>query len=304
LKIKCQTKIEVERNVVGIYSIPLPFVSLAIHTSNNIQNQMLSSVVHFGKKQTYTMKRSLLLLAFLIISGGIVFADNPDLIKTSNGDLEIHPISHATLALVWNGKTIYVDPTGGEKAFSKFSKPDLILITDTHGDHLNNETLQAVESNKATFVVPQAVADRFPADLAKSVIILGNGDTQEVMGISIEAIPMYNLPESDDAFHKKGHGNGYVLTMGGKRIYLAGDTEDIPEMRTLKDIDVAFVCMNLPYTMDIHQASSAVLEFNPKIVYPYHFRGQGGLSDVEKFKAMVNEGNANIDVRLRQWYPQ
>ena len=115
---------------------------------------------------------------------------------------------------------------------------------------------------------------------------------------------MYNLPEAADSRHTKGRGNGYILTMGGKKIYLSGDTEDIPEMRALKDIDVAFVCMNLPFTMDINQAASAVLEFKPKIVYPYHYRGQGGLADVEGFKKLVNAGNPKIEVRLRSWYPQ
>ena len=115
---------------------------------------------------------------------------------------------------------------------------------------------------------------------------------------------MYNLPESAESRHTKGRGNGYVLTMGGKKVYLSGDTSDIPEMRKLKGIDIAFVCMNLPYTMDIEQAASAVLDFNPKIVYPYHYRGQGGLSDVEAFSKLVAAGNKSIDVRLRNWYPQ
>ena len=113
---------------------------------------------------------------------------------------------------------------------------------------------------------------------------------------------MYNLPDDKDARHSKGRGNGYVLTLGGKRIYISGDTEDIPEMRALKSIDVAFVCMNLPYTMDINQAAGAVLEFKPKVVYPYHYRGQGGLAEVEGFKKLVNAGSKSIDVRLRNWY--
>lgn len=115
---------------------------------------------------------------------------------------------------------------------------------------------------------------------------------------------MYNLPESPDSRHTKGRGNGYILQLGGKKVYISGDTEDIPEMRALEGIDVAFVCMNLPYTMDINQAASAVLEFKPKIVYPFHFRGQGGLSDVEGFKKLVNDGDASIDVRLREWYAE
>lgn len=115
---------------------------------------------------------------------------------------------------------------------------------------------------------------------------------------------MYNLPESAESRHPKGRGNGYVMTVGGKRIYLSGDTSDIPEMRKLKNIDVAFVCMNLPFTMDINQAASAVLDFKPSIVYPYHYRGQGGFSDVEAFKKLVEEGDSKIRVHLANWYPQ
>jgi L-ascorbate metabolism protein UlaG (beta-lactamase superfamily) len=114
---------------------------------------------------------------------------------------------------------------------------------------------------------------------------------------------MYNLPESPTAMHTKGRGNGYVLGIGGKLIYLSGDTQGIPEMRSLKNIDIAFICMNLPYTMDIKEAADAVLEFKPKIVYPYHYRGKDGLSDINAFKALVEAGNKNIEVRLRTWYP-
>ena len=132
--------------------------------------------------------------------------------------------------------------------------------------------------------------------------MLNNGSSMDWQGITIEAIPMYNLPETDDSRHPKGRGNGYVLTLGGKKLYISGDTEDISEMRSLKGIDVAFVCMNLPYTMDINQAASAVLEFKPKVVYPYHYRGQGGLSDVDQFKKLVNTGDKKIEVRLAKWY--
>jgi L-ascorbate metabolism protein UlaG (beta-lactamase superfamily) len=115
---------------------------------------------------------------------------------------------------------------------------------------------------------------------------------------------MYNLPEAPDSRHTKGRGNGYILNLGGKMVYISGDTEDIPEMRALKNIDVAFVCMNQPYTMDINQAANAVLAFKPKIVYPFHYRGQNGLSDVEGFKKLVDAGKAPIEVRLKNWYPE
>ena len=114
---------------------------------------------------------------------------------------------------------------------------------------------------------------------------------------------MYNLPESPDSRHVKGRGNGYVLSFDKKLVYISGDTEDIPEMRDLKHIEVAFVCMNLPYTMDVDQAADAVLDFKPRIVYPYHYRGSSGLSDVGYFQNLINEGDKHIEVRLRNWYP-
>lgn len=225
-----------------------------------------------------------------------------DVIETANGNLVIQPILHGTLALEWDGKIIFVDPYGGEKAFAGLPDPDLILITDVHGDHHNPSTLEILNTENANFIVPQAVADEMNG--LYSVTVIGNGENTYWEGISIEAIPMYNLPETRESRHPRGRGNGYVLTLGGKRIYISGDTEDIPEMRILKDIDVAFVCMNLPYTMDIDQAASGVLAFQPKIVYPFHYRGKDGLADVATFKANVEKQNSAIEVRLRNWYPE
>ena len=241
--------------------------------------------------------------ALLITAPGLTQKSTPDQIETSKGMLSIQPILHGTFVLQWDGKTIYVDPYGGAKAFEGVTAPDLILITDIHGDHLNLETLNAIETSKSILIVPQAVADKLPDNLKSKAVVLNNNSNTVQLGIPISAIPMYNLPESPDSRHTKGRGNGYILNLANKTVYISGDTEDIPEMRTLKNIDIAFVCMNQPFTMDINQAASAVLEFKPKIVYPFHYRGQGGLSDVEGFKKLVNEGNASIEVRLRNWYP-
>lgn len=241
-------------------------------------------------------------LVFFTLSAASAQRPQADKIETSKGPLTIQPLNHATLALMWQGKTVCVDPTGGTAMFEGLSTPDLILITDIHGDHFDTKTLEALDENKAKLIVPQAVADKLPAALKGKAVVLNNGKTITQMGIRIEAIPMYNLPQSADAKHTKGRGNGYVLTFGNKRIYISGDTSGIPEMRGLKNIDVAFVCMNLPYTMDIKEAAEAVLDFKPKVVYPYHYRGQNGLSDTEGFKKMVNDKNKNIEVRLRDWY--
>jgi L-ascorbate metabolism protein UlaG (beta-lactamase superfamily) len=253
---------------------------------------------------TAPMKTTFIL--FLLLVPLASFAQRPvaDIITTSKGTLQIQPVTHGTLVLSWNGKTIYVDPYGGAKAFEELAAPDLILITDIHGDHLNLETLKTIQTSGAMIVAPTAVVDQLAGDLKAIGVTLNNGETISKLDIAIKAIPMYNLPESPEARHTKGRGNGYVLTFGDKIVYLSGDTAGIPEMRALKNIDVAFVCMNLPYTMGIEEAASAVLEFKPKIVYPYHYRGQGGLSDVESFKKLVNTGDKAIDVRLRNWYPE
>ena len=248
------------------------------------------------------MKLKFTLSLLLAMAVAFAYAQRPvaDHESATGGHLIIQPITHATLVLSYQNKNLYIDPTGGADAFKGLAAPDIILVTDIHGDHFDPKTIDAVNTAKAVIIVPQAVADKLPATTDKSkLIILKNGDkTSQTSGITIEAVPMYNLPESATAMHVKGRGNGYVLTIGGKRVYISGDTADIPEMRGLKNIDVAFVCMNLPYTMDAPTAAKAVVAFKPKVVYPYHYRGQ----DVSVFKALVNGEDKNIEVRLREWY--
>ncbi len=241
---------------------------------------------------------------FFIISYSF-FAQIPkaDSLYTDHGNIIIQPVLHGTLVIQYQEKTIYIDPYGGVNAFKNIQDPNLILITDIHGDHLDLQTLKEIKTKEAKFIVPQAVADKLPKEYHENLNIMNNGDILKKDGISIKAIPMYNLPETPDAKHPKGRGNGYILILGEKKIYISGDTEDIKEMRKLKGIDVAFICMNLPYTMDIHQAASAVLELQPKIVYPYHYRGKPNFSDIEAFKTLVDKAGLNIDVRLRDWYP-
>ncbi|WP_378174330.1 MBL fold metallo-hydrolase [Aquimarina sp. SS2-1] len=218
-------------------------------------------------------------------------------------DLKIIPIQHATAVLEYKGKTIYIDPTGGAKAFKNQKLPDMVLITDIHGDHMNIETLDSIDLSNSKLIVPQAVAEKLPANYTDQLVIINNGEVKDVNGISIEAIPMYNLREEALKFHEKGRGNGYIITLGEERLYFSGDTEDIPEMRALENIDKAFVCMNLPYTMTVESAADAVLEFKPKKVYPYHYRGSDGLSNIIKFREIVNKGNSEIEVIQLNWYP-
>ncbi|HXB28673.1 MAG TPA: MBL fold metallo-hydrolase [Puia sp.] len=246
-------------------------------------------------------------LLFILLLAPIFFSANaqlsaPDTEPTKMGPLTIQPIQHASLILTVHGMTIYCDPSGADN-FKGMTAPDIILITDIHGDHFDLKTIDAIKKESTVLVVPQVVADKLPDADKVHLVVLKNGNQTTQSGISISAIPMYNLPESPTAMHTKGRGDGYVLGIGGKLIYISGDTQGIPEMRSLKNIDIAFICMNLPYTMDIKEAADAVLEFKPKIVYPYHYRGKDGLSDVNAFKALVEAGNKNIEVRLRNWYP-
>lgn len=218
--------------------------------------------------------------------------------------LELTPIEHATMVLDWDGTIMYIDPVGGAEAFKGQPKPDIILITDIHGDHLNTETVAAVYTPKTKIIVPKAVKDKMPADWQDKVEVLDNDQDTNVGDFNIKGIPMYNLREEAKKFHAKGRGNGYVIDHNDQRVYISGDTGAIPEMRELKNIDVAFVCMNLPYTMPVESAADAVLDFKPSVVYPYHYRGTEGLSDVAKFKALVNEGDATIEVVQLNWYPK
>ncbi len=209
--------------------------------------------------------------------------------------VEVVPIYHASLILKWNGKAIYVDPWSQGK-YEGQPKADLILITDIHQDHLDLPQIAAVRKPDTIIVAAPAVQSSI-ADAQ----FLKNGDKTEVLGIRITAMPAYNMkrgPSAGQFYHPKGRGNGYLLEMSGKRIYISGDTECIPEMKQLTNIDIAFVCMNLPYTMPPEEAAQCVNEFRPKVVYPYHYRG----SDVEAFKKAVTA--PGVEVKLVNWYPE
>jgi L-ascorbate metabolism protein UlaG (beta-lactamase superfamily) len=245
-------------------------------------------------------------LLSVVFPSGLVAANaapSDDSIATADGALAIHAIHHAALTLTWNNVHILVDPApnpaapkGGDPVaeFKAMPPPDLILYTHDHGDHFDADVLTAI-AGKATIIAPQEVATKIPAALKDQTEVLANGDKTTFKAISIEAVAMYNTTPERLSYHPKGGGNGYVLTIGAKRIYVAGDTEETPEMDALTGIDVAFVPMNLPYTMDVDHAAQAVKDFRPKIVYPYHYSG----SDVNAFKAAVGDAT---DVRLLKWY--
>lgn len=214
----------------------------------------------------------------------------------------VKPINHGTLVLESTDFTLYIDPVGGAEKFLDEGKAHFILITDIHGDHLNIKTLEDLDLSNATLIAPKAVVEKLPKTIAKTIVTLNNDESFSPDGISIEAIPMYNLRKEALKFHPKGRGNGYIITVDNQRIYISGDTEDITEMRNLKNIDIAFVCMNLPYTMTETSAASAVLDFKPRQVYPYHYRGTDGFSDINTFKTMIESENTEIKVILLDWY--
>jgi L-ascorbate metabolism protein UlaG (beta-lactamase superfamily) len=213
--------------------------------------------------------------------------------ETSAAVVRITPIQHASVVIEAGGQVIDIDPVSGGN-YAGIPAADLILITDIHGDHMDPKILPRISKPGTAILAPPAVAE-----IVKTATVIRNGETQHLGPFTIEAVPMYNLqrgPAPGKLFHDKGRGNGYVITYGGKRFYFSGDTENIPEMRALQNIDVAFVCMNLPYTMPPEEAAEAVRAFHPKIVYPYHYRG----SDLNVFKnALAGTG---IDVRILDWY--
>lgn len=219
----------------------------------------------------------------------------PESTTLTDGDITITPIMHASLQIEYGGKVIHVDPTSPGD-YSKAKQADLILVTDIHPDHLDPAAITRIRKAEAPVVVPAVAVPK-----VDNATVIANGENKTVAGIQIEAVPMYNLqrgPEPGQLFHTKGRGNGYILTLGTKRVYIAGDTECTPEMRALKNIDIAFIPMNLPYTMPPSEAAECVKAFKPKVVYPYHYRGQ----NPEEFKSAL--AGEKIEVRLINWYPE
>ena len=215
-----------------------------------------------------------------------------DTIKTSAGNLEITFIGHGTLMFAFDGKIIHMDPFGRLADYSKLPKADMIFLTHNHRDHLDPKALALLRTEKTIIVLPEKSAEG-----VKGGTIMRNGDVIELEGLKIEAVPAYNLVHMRSKgrpFHPKGAGNGYVVTFGDMRVYVAGDTENTPEMMNLKDIDIAFLPMNSPYTMTPQMVADAAKAFKPKILYPYHY----GETDPSKLVALL-KGTGNIQVRIR-----
>lgn len=225
-----------------------------------------------------------------------------DVLPTSQGDLRILPIHHGSILFRFAGKAYYVDPHH-EGIYDGLPPADVVFITHAHPDHLDPGMIDKLRKASTVVVGPPSVADKIQVDRpgdSTGLLVMKNGDTRTVAGIGVEAFPMYNVkrgPVPGKVFHEKGWGEGFVLTFGDKRVYVSGDTECTPEMRALKDIDVAFLCMNLPYTMTPREAAWCVDAFSPKILYPYHYRG----SDVGELERDLAP-DKRVEIRRRDWY--
>ena len=213
-----------------------------------------------------------------------------DLFQTSKGPLEITFLGHGTLMISWNNLIIHLDPVGQYADYSKLPKADLILITHEHGDHLDPKAIEKIIKPETILILNPSSAEKLGKGQA-----MRNGENREVLGIGIQAVPAYNTTAGRDRFHPKGRDNGYVLTFADKRVYIAGDTEDIPEMKALTGIDIAFLPMNQPYTMTPAQAASAAKIIKPGVLYPYHF----GDTPVQELINLLKE-ERGIEVRIRK----
>ena len=222
-----------------------------------------------------------------------------DQFDTPAGPVTVHPISHASFVMETPAGTFWVDPVGELSAYADLPRPDAILITHEHGDHYNADLLGEIAVDLPMIVNP-AVGSMLPDTLAENATVLANGETGQIIGVTVDAIPGYNTTEGRLDFHPEGRDNGYVIRLDGFTVYVSGDTEDIPEMRALENIDLAFVCMNLPFTMDAEAAASAVTEFAPRYVYPYHYRGRdNGTQDPQEFTDLVE---SQTEVLTGPWY--
>ena len=217
-----------------------------------------------------------------------------DFFTTSEGELEITFIGHGTLLMTFNGKVIHIDPVSRYADYTKLPKADLILITHEHGDHLDPKAIETIEKQNTQIVLTDICNQKI-----EGTAILKNGESGSFAGIEVAAVPAYNIKNERAPgmpFHPKGSGNGYVLTIANKKVYVAGDTENIPEMENLKNIDIAFLPMNLPYTMTPEMVVDACKMLQPKILYPYHF----GDSNTNELKVLLEKNNLDTELRIRK----
>ena len=236
---------------------------------------------------------SMIMLMALLVGGTAAAMDfEKDIITTSKGDLEVTFIGHGSLMFTYKNIVIHVDPFSKLADYSKLPTANLILITHEHRDHLDPSALEAVRTDRTTVILTETCAAKIPGG-----IVMRNGDVEMVGGLTIEAVPAYNLVHMRSEgmpYHPKGIGNGYVIAFAEKRVYVAGDTENIPEMKNLKHIDYAFLPMNLPYTMTPEMVADAANAFKPRVLYPYHF----GDTDTNQLVALMKR-SPEMEIRVR-----
>jgi L-ascorbate metabolism protein UlaG (beta-lactamase superfamily) len=244
------------------------------------------------------MKKIMSLLLVTMISVPLFSQEKfeKDIIKTNSGDLILTFIGHGTLMFEFNGLTIHIDPVMREADYKNMPDADLILVTHEHGDHLDINAINHILKDDCPVIMTQSCLDNLKD--FKPAVLMKNGDVKTIKSIPVEAIPAYNIQHKrpgGEPFHPKGQGNGYILTLGGKRVLVAGDTENTPEIKELKNIDIAFLPMNLPYTMSPEMVADAARSFRPKILYPYHY---GNTNTDELVELLKDE--KDIEVRIRE----
>jgi len=220
-----------------------------------------------------------------------------DTLATAEGPLVVHALEHASFLLQWNGQVVAVDPVGDVEAYMSLGRPDLVLVTHKHADHFDADVLQELAAQNNVVITNMDVAESVPAC---DPVALGYGEHVQLGSLTVTAMPAYNLSQDRLAYHPQGRDNAYLLEFGDFRVFISGDTEDIPEHATLAPLDAAFLCMNRPWTMSVKQAASAVAAMQPRVLYPYHYRhGDGSLTDLEQLSRLVG---AAVDVRVLAWY--
>lgn len=252
-------------------------------------NQHTDSAAPYASSRFYRAEQ--------LTNANVLTGDN---LTTTNGDVVIHPLYHASFVMSWNGKIIYSDPDDDsvyESRYAGLPQGDLILVTHEHGDHYSTAKLSALRAAGGLIIVPQRIYNMSGfTSFRPNAIALPYGVSTNVMGINVLAVPGYNNN------HAYTTNNCYLLTLGGKRIFVSGDTGDVPEIRALTDIDVAFLCMNMPFTMNAVSATNCIRAMRPKVVYPYHYRESGSIyTNAPVFKQWLG-ADLGIEVRLRRWY--
>lgn len=250
------------------------------------------------------------LFVLILLLPGFAFAQE-DSFFTGIGYLKIYPIFHASMVWEWDDKYLYFDPVGEVKRYADHPAPDLVVITHAHRDHFSPQTLDSLDLSKAELIAPQSVVDKLSAPLKEkfaSIRTMANGEIYRWAGASITAVPMYTViedeyaPNAHDVRYPRGWGNGYVLTLGLKRFYVVGNSDNTPEMRSLEDIDVVFLSMNQPDIMDEKQAVEAILAFRPKVVYPYQIKKERNVSSLNYLESVIGQSAPEVEIRLREWY--